>query len=118
MQPVHAPEAFCVSSADPTTTNKPTHMRGADTFTEGLFTLKRLDDFVPASHPLRVIRTMVNKALAEMGGLFAQMYEDEAKVSRPSIAPEKLLRAMLLQVLYSIRSERQLMEQTMTLEDH
>lgn len=87
-------------------------MRGADTFTEGLFTLKKLDDFVPADHPLRVIRTMVNKALAEMGELFAQMYEGDTKGGRPSIAPEKLLRAMLLQVLYSIRSERQLMEQT------
>jgi transposase len=87
-------------------------MRGADTFTEGLFTLKKLDDFVPASHPLRVIRTMVNKALAEMGELFVGMYEEDAKGGRPSIAPEKLLRAMLLQVLYSIRSERQLMEQT------
>lgn len=86
-------------------------MRGADTFTEGLFTLKRLEDFVPADHPLRVIRTMVNKALAEMGELFAQMYEDDTRGGRPSIAPEKLLRAMLLQVLYSIRSERQLMEQ-------
>jgi len=70
-------------------------MRGADTFTEGLFTLKKLDDFVPANHPLRVIRTMVNKALAEMSELFAQMYEDDIKGGRPSIAPEKLLRAML-----------------------
>lgn len=87
-------------------------MRGADTFTEGLFTLKKLDDFVPSNHPLRVIRTMVNKALADMGELFARMYEDDVKGGRPSIAPEKLLRAMLLQVLYSIRSERQLMEQT------
>jgi transposase len=87
-------------------------MRGADTFTEGLFTLKKLDDFVPANHPLRVIRTMVNKALAEMGWLFAQMYAEDIKGGRPSIAPEKLLRAMLLQVLYSIRSERLLMEQT------
>ncbi|MFP5323868.1 MAG: IS5 family transposase [Gammaproteobacteria bacterium] len=87
-------------------------MRGADTYTEGLFTLKKLDDFVPGNHPLRVIRTMVNKALAEMGGLFARMYEDDLKGGRPSIAPEKLLRAMLLQVLYSVRSERQLMEQT------
>ena len=87
-------------------------MRGADTFTEGLFTLKKLDDFVPANHPLRVIRTMVNKALAEMGELFARMYAEDFKGGRPSIAPEKLLRAMLLQVLYSIRSERQLMEQT------
>lgn len=87
-------------------------MRGADTYTEGLFTLKKLDDFVPMNHPLRVIRTMVNKALAEMGELFARMYEDDIKGGRPSTAPEKLLRAMLLQVLYSIRSERQLMEQT------
>jgi transposase len=87
-------------------------MRGADTFTESLFTLKKLDDFVPSDHPLRVIRTMVNKALAEMGELFAQMYEEDVKGGRPSIAPEKLLRAMLLQVLYSIRSERLLMEQT------
>ena len=54
-------------------------MRGADTFTEGLFTLKKLDDFVPANHPLRVIRTMVNKALAEMGELFAGMYEEDAR---------------------------------------
>lgn len=87
-------------------------MRGADTFTEGLFTLKKLDDFVPANHPLRAIRTMVNRALAQMEGLFAQMYEDDARGGRPSVAPQKLLRAMLLQVLYSIRSERQLMEQT------
>ncbi len=83
-------------------------MRGADTFTEGFFTLKKLDDFVPANHPLQVLRTMDNRALAE----FARMYEDDVKGGRPSIAPEKLLRAMLLQVLYSIRSERQLMEQT------
>ena len=87
-------------------------MRGADTFTEGLFTLKKLDDFVPSNHPLLVIRTMVNKALAETDDLFAEMYEEDAKGGRPSIAPKKLLRAMLLQVLYSIRSERQLMEQT------
>jgi transposase len=87
-------------------------MRGADTFTEGLFSLKKLDDFVPTNHPLRAIRTMVNQALAEMGGLFAQMYADDFKGGRPSVAPEKLLRAMLLQVLYSLRSERQLMEQT------
>jgi transposase len=86
-------------------------MRGADTFTEGLFSMKKLDDFVPSDHPLRAIRAMVNEALAQMGALFGKMYEDDAKGGRPSIAPEKLLRAMLLQVLYSIRSERQLMEQ-------
>ena len=54
---------------------------------------------------------MVNEALVKMDGLFAGMYEADIKGGRPSIAPEKLLRAMLLQVFYSIRSERQLMEQ-------
>ncbi|OUL78172.1 transposase, partial [Paraburkholderia hospita] len=86
-------------------------MRGADTFTESLFSFRKLDDFVPASHPLRAIRVMANKALAKMDRLFAGMYEADTKGGRPSIAPEKLLRAMLIQVLYSIRSERQLMEQ-------
>ncbi|WP_354675655.1 IS5 family transposase [Cupriavidus alkaliphilus] len=87
-------------------------MRGVDTFTESLFTMRRLDDFVPKSQPLRSIRTMANQALVKMDRLFAQMYEADIKGGQPSIAPEKLLRAMLLQVLYSIRSERQLMEQT------
>jgi transposase len=87
-------------------------MRGPDTFTEGLFTLRRLDDFAPAKHPLRRIRLMANEALAKMDVLFARMYEADIKGGRPSIAPEKLMRAMLLQILFSIRSERQLMEQT------
>ena len=87
-------------------------MRGADTFTESLFTLRKLEDFVPAEHPLRPIRQMINAALVKMDGLFSGMYEADIKGGRPSIAPEKLLRAMLLQVFYSIRSERQLMEQT------
>src|SRR5690242_17588078 len=86
-------------------------MRGADVLQESLFTVRKLDDFVPASHPLRPIRERVNQALVRLDGLFAQMYADGAKGGRPSIAPEKLLRAMLLQVFYSIRSERQLMEQ-------
>ena len=86
-------------------------MRGADTFNESLFTLHRLEDFVPPDHPLRPIRQMVNEALVKMDALFAGMYEADIKGGRPSIAPEKLLRAMLLQVFYSIRSERQLMEQ-------
>jgi len=86
-------------------------MRGADTFTESLFTMRKLEDFVPASHPLRAIRKMANAALAKMEPLFTRMYEADIKGGRPSIAPEKLLRAMLLQVLYSVRSERQLMEQ-------
>jgi transposase len=87
-------------------------MRGSDSFTEGLFSMRRLDDFVPANHPLRRIRMMVNEALARMDGLFSTMYEADVKGGRPSVAPEKLLRAMLLQILFSIRSERQLMEQT------
>lgn len=86
-------------------------MRGADTFTESLFSIRKLDDFVPANHPLRRIRVMVNEALARMDELFSRMYEADLKGGRPSIAPEKLLRAMLLQVLFSVRSERQLMEQ-------
>ncbi len=87
-------------------------MRGPDTFTESLFTLSQLDDFIPQSHPLRPIRAMVNAALVKMDTLFARMYEADIKGGRPSIAPEKLLRAMLLQVFFSVRSERQLMEQT------
>ena len=86
-------------------------MRGADTFTESPFTLHRLEDFVPADYPLRPIRQMVNAALGKMDDLFAAMYEAHSNGGRPSIAPEKLLRAMLLQVFYSIHSERQLMEQ-------
>jgi transposase len=86
-------------------------MRSADTFTESLFTMRRLDDFIPANHPLREIRKTANKALARMEPLFAQMYASDSKGGRPAIAPEKLLRAMLLQVLFSVRSERQLMEQ-------
>ena len=86
-------------------------MRGTDTFTESLFIVQQLEDFVPSNHPLRAIREMVNGILTEMDPLFSRMYAAEHKGGRPSIAPEKLLRAMLLQVLYSIRSERMLMEQ-------
>jgi hypothetical protein len=66
-------------------------MRGTDTFSESLFTMRRLDDFVPKSHPQRLTRTMANQALAKMDGLFAVMYEVDIKRGRPSIAPEKLL---------------------------
>lgn len=86
-------------------------MRGADVLQESLFSVRKLDDFVPAGHPLRPIRAQVNRALARLDGLFAKMYAEDVRGGRPSIAPEKLLRAMLLQVLYSVRSERQLMEQ-------
>jgi transposase len=86
-------------------------MRGADGYTESMFTMSRLDDFVPANHPLRPIRLWLNEALTRMDSVFSRMYESDAKGGRPSIAPEKLIRALLLQVLYSIRSERMLMEQ-------
>ena len=75
---------------------------------EALFTVAKLEDFVPADHPLRPIRTIVNTALTELNDLFNEMY---AGTGRASVAPEKLMRALLLQVFYSIRSERQLMEQ-------
>ena len=86
-------------------------MRGADTFTESLFTMRKLEDFVPARHPLREIRKTANAALDKLGPVLTAMYAAEIKGGRPSVAPEKLLRAMLLQVLFSVRSERQLMEQ-------
>jgi len=86
-------------------------MRGADAYNEALFSTVRLEDFVPVRHPLRPIRTWVNDALAKMDATFSAMYEADVKGGRPSIAPEKLMRAMLLQVLYSVRSERQLVEQ-------
>jgi transposase len=65
-------------------------------------------DFVPTDHPLRPIRLLVNEALGRLSGLFNLIYADSG---RASIAPEKLLRAMLIQVFFSVRSERQLMEQ-------
>ena len=83
-------------------------MRGEDAMQETLFTVAKLEDFVPEDHPLRAIRLMVNSALAGLNGLFNEMY---AESGRASVAPEKLMRALLLQVFYSIRSERQLMEQ-------
>jgi transposase len=86
-------------------------MRGADSYSEALFSTIKLEDFVPPDHPLRPIRAWVNDALAAMDEKFTAMYEADIKGGRPSIAPEKLMRAMLLQVLYSVRSERQLVEQ-------
>ena len=86
-------------------------MRGTDRYSESLFTVVRLEDYVPQNHPLRPIRAWINEALAKMDSKFSAMYEPEIKGGRPSIAPEKLMRAMLLQVLYSVRSERQIVEQ-------
>lgn len=83
-------------------------MRGSDAMQESLFTVAKLEDFVPSDHPLRPIRSLVNEALAHLNGLFNTIYAD---TGRASIAPEKLLRAMLIQVFFSVRSERQLVEQ-------
>ncbi len=86
-------------------------MRGTDSYNESLFSTVRLEEFVPQAHPLRAIRTWMNQALADMEAKFSAMYEADVVGGRPSIAPEKLMRAMLLQVLYSVRSERQIVEQ-------
>ena len=83
-------------------------MRGSDAVQEALFMFSRLDDFVPTDHPLRAIQKLVNESLTRLNGLFNAIYSD---TGRASIAPEKLMRALLLQVFYSVRSERQLMEQ-------
>lgn len=83
-------------------------MRGTDDLQETLFSFTSLEGFVPADHPLRAVRVLVNEALRGLNGLFDAIY---AENGRASIAPEKLMRALLLQVFYSVRSERQLMEQ-------
>ena len=83
-------------------------MRGRDDRTEGLFSYVSCERRVPADHPLRAILPLVDAALAALSGEFEKLY---ALNGRPSIPPEKLLRALLLQAFYSVRSERQLMEQ-------
>ena len=83
-------------------------MRGSDHNTEALFVYVTPEAFVPKDHPLRPIRQMADAALQEMDALFQQMY---ATGGRPSIPPEKLLKAQLLMILYSIRSNRQVVEQ-------
>ena len=83
-------------------------MWGADYQQSGIFSYISAEKRVPKDHPLRAVRAMVDVALRNMGPQFDAMY---AKVGRPSIPPEKLLRALLLQVLYTVRSERMLMEQ-------
>ncbi|HSF04592.1 MAG TPA: IS5 family transposase [Methylomirabilota bacterium] len=83
-------------------------MRGDDEQQASVWSYIPLEQRVPADHPLRPLRAMVDEALRELSPQFSRLY---AKVGRPSIAPERLLRALLLQVLYSVRSERLLMEQ-------
>jgi transposase len=83
-------------------------MRGGEVRSGSLFSYVDLEARVPRSHPLRAIRAIVDAALARLNEDFEAIY---APIGRPSIPPEKLLRALLLQAFYSVRSERQLMEQ-------
>jgi transposase len=83
-------------------------MRGEDQQAEGFFSYVRLETRIAADHPLRAIRALVAAALTELSGDFDELY---AADGRPSIPPERLLRALLLQAFYTVRSERQLMEQ-------
>ena len=83
-------------------------MRGSDERTGELFSYIDIEERVPPNHPLRLIRRIVNEVLAALDSEFAKLYAEDG---RPSIAPERLLRALLLQAFYTIRSERQLMEQ-------
>jgi len=73
-----------------------------------MFSYLSAEERVPPTHPMRAVRKVADKVLAELSKLFARMY---SQIGRPSIPPEKLLRALLLQVLYTVRSERMLMEQ-------
>jgi transposase len=83
-------------------------MRGGDVRTAALLSCVSCEGRVPSDHPLRRILPLVDVALADLSGEFAQLY---APIGRPSIPPERLLRALLLQAFYSVRSERQLLEQ-------
>ena len=82
-------------------------MRGADVRSGELFSYVDLEQRVPSRHPLRAIRLVVNEALTDIGPELEALY---SRIGRPSIAPEKLLRALLLQLFHGIRSERQMME--------
>ena len=83
-------------------------MRGHDEQTHHMFSYLSLEQRVPVDHPLRAVRALTDHALKTMSRRFAGLY---AKTGRPSIPPEQLLRALLLQVLYTIRSERLLVEE-------
>jgi transposase len=83
-------------------------MRGPDAQQSAIFSYLSPEQRVPLNHPLRKVREITDRLLGELSDLFDQMY---SKIGRPSIPPEKLLRALLLQVLYTVRSERMLMEQ-------
>ena len=82
-------------------------MRGEDRTSGALFSYVDVEARIPVKHPLRAMRRLTNAALGELDGAFSALYE---AIGRPSIPPERLLRATLLQLLYTIRSERQLVE--------
>jgi len=86
-------------------------MRGDDEQQLGVFSYIGPEQRVPREHPLRPVRAMADQALRDLQPRFSKIY---SATGRPSIALEKLLRALLLQVLYSVRSERMLMEQLIT----
>lgn len=83
-------------------------MRSPDVQQLGMFSYVSVEDRVPTDHPIRKLRVLVDTILGELDGLLGERY---AEGGRPSIPPERILRASLLQVVYSVRSERLLMEQ-------
>jgi transposase len=85
-----------------------TNMRGDERVQDGMFSYVSLEERVPQDHPLRGVRKLTDQVLGSLSEEFDQLY---AASGRPSIAPEYILRALLLQVFYSIRSERLLVEQ-------
>src|ERR1700739_4745547 len=82
-------------------------MRGADLQTAAMFSYLSPEAFVPTTHPLRAIRPLANAALERLSPDFAKIY---SAFGRDSIAPKKLLRALLLQAFFSVRAERQLVD--------
>src|SRR5438045_2127190 len=83
-------------------------MRGEDQDQSPMFSYLSPEERVPANHPLRMVRSLTDEILQDLSPQFGALY---STLGRPSIAPEKLLRALLLQVFFSVRSERMLMEQ-------
>jgi transposase len=98
---MHCPTIVEKNKGEPT-------MRGSDVTQDSMFSYLTLEDYVPKDHPLRPIREIVNAALREMDETFAAMYADSGRDSTP---PEQLLRGLILQSLYGLRSERLLCEQ-------
>ena len=83
-------------------------MRGTDKISGSLFSYVDIEDRIPPRHPLRQVKRIVDGALVSLDAEFGRLYATEG---RPSIPPERLMRASLIQILFSVRSERQLMEQ-------